>query len=88
MVQRVPIRLIRIAGSGLARPQARQRRAKLEPAADKDQCSSEAIRYNTPPREANVAAVIKKNNSETTPKIHHARRIVYLPTVFKLVFRR
>ncbi len=87
IVQRVPMSFIRIAGRGLARPHARQRRAKLEPAADRDQCSSEAILYNTPPRDANVAAVMKKNSRETTPKIHHARRIDCLRTVFKQVFR-
>src|SRR6266481_3649414 len=51
MVQRVPTCLMVIAGSGLERPHVRQRRAKLAPAADIDQCSSAAIWYRTAPSE-------------------------------------
>src|SRR5258708_11902508 len=71
--QREPIHFISNAGRGLERPQVRPSSAKLDPAADLDQCSSDAIVNSTTPSEVKVAAVRKKKNSETTAKIDHAR---------------
>src|SRR5882757_1248436 len=72
-VQRVPTHFISKAGKGLDRPQVNPSIAKLDPAADIDQFSSDAIVNRTTPSEVKVAAVTKKKNSETTANINHER---------------
>src|SRR5258708_19369164 len=56
-VQRVPIHFISNAGRGLERPQVRPSSAKLHPAADLDQSSSDPILNSPTPSEVKVAAV-------------------------------